>query len=125
VSKAEAEGANSVESQPWVKINCPDCGIVRVRTGDVTVRHCWDDQSWSYRTRCPECEVVFVRSTSETLADVVLDRGAELETWTLPAELQERPDGPPLQLADLLELHLALIEPDWFDDLASITSPID
>ena len=43
--------------------------------------------------------------------------GSALEVWHLPAELKEPHEGPPLSLVDLVELHLALAEPDWFDDL--------
>ena len=43
--------------------------------------------------------------------------GSALEVWHLPAELKEPHDGPTLSLVDLVELHLALAEPDWFDDL--------
>jgi hypothetical protein len=45
--------------------------------------------------------------------------GSSLEVWHLPAELRERRNGPPLSLVDMVELHLALAEPDWYDELVS------
>ena len=35
-----------------------------------------------------------------------------------PTELLERPEGPPFTAVDILELHLAMLEPDWFDDIS-------
>jgi hypothetical protein len=41
---------------------------------------------------------------------------------TLPAELNERPgSGRTIGAVDILELRLALMEPEWFDKLRSIT----
>ena len=43
-----------------------------------------------------------------------------LETWRYPIELDEKHDGPKLNLVDVLELHRALIEPDWFETFANV-----
>jgi len=43
--------------------------------------------------------------------------GSTHSTWNIPAEISERPGGPPLTLVDLLALRLLLIEPDWIDQL--------
>jgi hypothetical protein len=43
--------------------------------------------------------------------------GSALHTWRLPAELEERPEGPPLTIVDLMQLRLVLTEPDWLDQL--------
>jgi hypothetical protein len=43
-----------------------------------------------------------------------------LETWRYPIELDEKHDGPKLNLVDVLELHRALIEPDWFETFAKV-----
>ena len=38
--------------------------------------------------------------------------------WTLPLELNERPDiGAKIHAVDILELRLALMEPEWFERL--------
>jgi hypothetical protein len=44
--------------------------------------------------------------------------GAAFDTWRLPAELRERPEGPRLTLVDLIELRLAIMEPSWIEHLA-------
>jgi hypothetical protein len=101
-----------------IVVMCPDCGESRVSPGAVTVRNCVDDGSWSYRFTCPECRgITLGESVERALLDAV-GAGADFEEWTLPTELLERPDGPRFCLADVLELHLALLEPDWFDEVS-------
>jgi hypothetical protein len=97
-----------------IVVECPDCGDLRIAPEDVTVRSCIDTDAWSYRFTCPECHLRTIGcSTTAALLDAV-DAGADFEAWTLPAELGERPEGPPFVLADVLELHLLLLQPDWF-----------
>jgi hypothetical protein len=48
-----------------------------------------------------------------------VDAGAAFEGWTLPTELLERPDGPPFTIVDVLDLHLLLLEPDWFEQISA------
>ncbi|MCU1468307.1 MAG: hypothetical protein JWM72_4235 [Actinomycetia bacterium] len=115
-------GASTVASEMpfrWVRVTCPACGIVRVRTDRVVLRSCVDDQTWSYRARCSSCEVTFVDSTPASLALPAIAAGVGLELWSLPRP-SARASGSPLRAVDLLELHLALLEPDWFDRLASV-----
>ena len=42
------------------------------------------------------------------------------ELWRWPAELAERPDGPPLTPDDLLDLHVLLGRDGWFDELVAL-----
>jgi hypothetical protein len=100
-----------------IVVKCPDCGELRVPPTAVTVRNCVDNGTWSYRFTCTGCGGITVgESVERALLDAV-GAGAGFEEWTLPTELLERPDGPPFCLADILELHLALLEPDWFDEI--------
>jgi hypothetical protein len=101
----------------WVRVTCPVCGVVRVRAERVVLRHCIDDQTWSYRARCSACDTTFVGSTPESLALAALIAGLKVETWTLPLP-SPRGSASPLRELDALELHLALLEPDWFEHLA-------
>ena len=66
--------------------------------------------------------ITFVAGTREDRAQRALGAGATLEMWTLPAELNERPgNGRPVDAVDILEFRLALMEPEWFEKLRSIT----
>jgi hypothetical protein len=98
-------------------VKCPDCGERRVPPEAVTVRSCVDNGVWSYRFTCPGCHLPAVgESAMKSLLDTV-DAGASLEAWSLPTDLDRRPSGPPFTLVDVLELHLLLLEPNWFDEL--------
>ncbi len=100
-----------------IRVECSDCGHVKVAPNDVTIRNCIDTDDWSYRFVCPACGVRSAAATKPAQALAAMCEGAEFETWTLPAEAYERPDGPPLTLVDVLELRLLLIEPDWIEQL--------
>ena len=101
-----------------IVVSCSTCGEVRVASSEVTIRNCMDNDDWSYWFVCPCC---WRRSAARTRRGSAFDAvcaGSPLERWRLPAEFDERPDGPPLTFVDVLELHLLLIEPDWIDQLA-------
>ena len=109
-------------SETTIVVRCPDCRSGRVPAQSVTVRWCLDTNVWSYRARCSSCQITFVAGTREDRAHRALAVGAKLEMWTLPAELNERPgSGRTIDAVDILELRLALMEPEWFDKLRSIT----
>jgi hypothetical protein len=109
-------------SETTIVVRCPDCRSGRVTARSVTVRWCLDTNGWSYRTQCSSCQIVFVANTREDRAHRALAAGAQLEMWTLPAELNERPaGGRTIDPVDILELRLAMLEPGWFEKLRSIT----
>jgi hypothetical protein len=102
-----------------IVVECPECGETRMPPDEVTVRACLDTEAWSYRFTCPKCRLRTVGSCPTTHALLGAVRaGAGFEAWALPAELGERPTGPPINLVDALELHRLLLEPDWFAELA-------
>ena len=114
-----ATGAARENPSHWVKVTCPECGVVRVLASHVVVRNCIDDQSWSYRARCSQCDTTFVGTTPESLALPAVAAGLAVELWRLPRP-SARCAGSPMQAVDALELHLALLEPDWFDEWARV-----
>jgi hypothetical protein len=109
--------------KPWVRVTCPACGVVRVRSDRVVIRNCVDDESWSYRARCSGCDTIFVGITPSELALPAVAAGIVVELWTLPRP-SSRHTGAPLNDVDALELHLALLEPDWFGEMARV-EPLD
>jgi hypothetical protein len=88
----------------------------------VVVRNCIDDESWSYRARCSSCDTTFVGATPASLARPAVAAGLAIELWTLPRPSARRA-GSPLRAVDALELHLELLEPDWFEQLARVEPP--
>jgi len=114
-----------MNASPRLRVHCPDCSVVRVPATEVTLRNCVDDGRWDYWFLCPGCGRLSAGISTSWLAVEAFAAGSALEVWHLPAELQERPGGPPLSLVDLVELHLALAEPNWFDDLVRSLQPDD
>jgi hypothetical protein len=108
----------------WVRVTCPVCGVVRVRADRVVLRNCTDDLSWSYRAQCSDCNSTFLGFTPESLALPAIAAGVQVETWTMPVPSARR-GGSPLRAVDALELHLALLEPDWFDELERVEPQSD
>ena len=98
-----------------VVVKCPDCFETRVSPDLVTLRHCVDDESWSYRFTCPDCRLPTVSPTGDLAARAAMEAGCPIEIWRLPAELLEPHDGPPLAIADILELHEEMLDPGWVD----------
>ena len=104
-------------SYPRVTVACATCGHVKVTPDAVTIRHCTDIEQWSYWFVCPHCGMRAAGSTSASAGLAAIEAGSHLNMWTLPAELNERPQGRSLTLVDLLELRLLLVEPDWIEQL--------
>ena len=100
-----------------IVVKCPDCGERRVPPEEVTVRSCLDDGTWSYRFTCPGCQLRTAGESATSASLDAVDAGARFEAWTLPAELHERPEGPPFTMVDVFRMHLLLLEPDWMDQL--------
>jgi hypothetical protein len=92
---------------------------MRVAPQEVTVRACFDTEAWSYRFTCPKCHLRTIGECATEPLMEAMNAGAEFEAWSLPAELDERPAGPPLNSVDVLEFHRLLLEPDWFAQVGS------
>jgi len=98
-------------------VSCSGCGHVKVAPDDVTIRNCVDTDDWSYWFVCPCCRSRAAAATPRPSALDAICAGSAFDTWSLPAELNERPEGPPFTFVDLIEMRLLLIEPDWIDQL--------
>lgn len=110
-------------ADPSLRVYCQDCAIVAVPASEVTLRNCLDDDRWDYRFICPICDLVSVGATDRRLAIDAFAAGSTVEHWRLPAELQEIHSGPPLRMRDLGELHMAMLEPEWFARLERMVAP--
>jgi hypothetical protein len=88
-----------------IRASCQTCGDVELTTDDVRVRVCLDDNSGEYSFRCPICQMTVVKSAESRTIDLLVASGVRLDTWSLPAELTERPAGAPISHDDLLDFH--------------------
>jgi hypothetical protein len=113
----DSKGAPTVTT---IRANCPSCGDVQLRADDLTVRVCSDDEAGSYNFRCPSCAQAVAKEASRRIVDLLVSSGVRMEVWRLPAELSEPRVGPPISPDDLLDFHLLLGEPGWFDQVADL-----
>jgi hypothetical protein len=107
----------------FIKTTCGDCGDVELGAGDVTVRLCADTDEGTYVFRCPRCELAAVRAAEPLIVELLVHAGVRLEHWTLPAELSERPGGPPLSHDDLIDFHEILQDDAWYTELTMTARP--
>jgi hypothetical protein len=101
-----------------ILVACRDCGEAHVSPAAVAIRTCIDDGATSYRFRCQRCGLPTVAGTRPLTATRALLAGAQLEVWSYPLELDEQPDGPPLDV-DAVEILLERMDnDDWIAELA-------
>ncbi len=103
-----------------IRATCSDCGDVELRSRDLRVRQCHDDESATYLFRCPVCRMIEVRPAEQHVVDVLLAAGVHSTEWHLPAELTEPRGGSPITHDDVLDFHDLLATPDWFSTLTAI-----
>ena len=92
---------------------------MELRLTELVLRVCMDDGRGEYAFRCPTCEERVSKAAEPVVVEVLLASGVALEAWSFPAELAERPSGPPITYDDVLEFHLELEDPTWFTRLAA------
>ncbi|MFV0526716.1 MAG: hypothetical protein ACK5RL_19710 [Acidimicrobiales bacterium] len=105
-----------------IRASCSDCGDVELTTGDVQVRICDHDNAGTYSFRCPHCEMTVVKPAEPRTIDLLIASGVAYQTWSLPAELNERKVGEPITHDDLLDFHDLLADDSRFSEcLAELT----
>ena len=103
-----------------IRANCPTCGDVQLKSGELVVRVCSDDDQGSYCFRCPECTRAVAKDASQRIVDLLVSSGVRLQVWRRPAELNEPRTGPTLTPDDLLDFHLMLQDDCWFDEVVEM-----
>jgi len=103
-----------------IRAQCPDCGDVQLTAEDLVVRVCADDETGSYTFQCPACERPVAKSASERIVELLVSSGVQMQVWRRPLELSEPRSGPAICFDDLLDFHLCLERPGWFDELSEM-----
>ncbi|MGC8465089.1 MAG: hypothetical protein ACP5O0_04055 [Acidimicrobiales bacterium] len=104
---------------PIIRATCQTCGDVELAPRDLKVLVCSNTGGTTYTFLCPGCGLVVSKATDRQVVEVLVSAGVKLSFWRLPAELEERVDGPPLVVDDLISFHFEIAEPNWIDRLAS------
>ena len=103
-----------------IKADCPECGVVRLRTRDITVRVCTDTEAGAYSFRCGQCGAAVSHPAEPDVCDLLVRAGCEHVRWRLPSELGERRSGPSFTADDLLDFHLLLRGDAWHAELEAL-----
>ncbi len=98
-----------------VRASCPSCGDVETTTRAVQVLRCATTGSAAYAFVCPTCRLRVAKEASERVVRVLVDAGAAVLSWEMPAELDEPRQGAPVTHDDLLSFHLDLLAPGWLE----------
>lgn len=103
----------------YLTTNCPSCGEIDLPLDEVVLRVNDDDGTGACVVRCPACGARLSKEADDPMMILLVAAGVEVETWTRPAEVDERPEGlEPLTHADLVAFGAALdsgeLDVDWF-----------
>ncbi|HUR19085.1 MAG TPA: hypothetical protein VMZ51_09170 [Acidimicrobiales bacterium] len=100
-----------------IRASCPECGDVELTIDQVRVVVCSSDNQGSYSFQCPSCRLAITKAAQPRVIDVLLASGVALTFWSMPAELDEAHDGPPICHDDLLVFHFDLERGDCMTEL--------
>jgi len=103
-----------------IRARCPHCGDVRLRTHQVTVRVCADDDQGSYWFRCPICKTAVAHDARPEIVELLVEAGVRRHVWNRPAELSEVRTGPPITSDDVLDFHLLLQSDEWLEHVSEM-----
>ena len=104
-----------------IKATCPGCGEVELTPDDIELRVCNYAPASYYTFGCPICGQDVQKPADDRVIQLLISGGVHAVVWELPAEVGERRDGPALTFDDLLDFHLLLEEPDWFEQLFRVS----
>ena len=107
-----------------IRTTCPNCGDVKLRAREVTLRICEDDNSGECLITCPRCGTRFTKETDDRMIVILTAAGVDVTYWYLPAELNERPPiTEPLTHDALIDFH-RLLETDDAGVIDQITKSV-
>ena len=114
-----------------IRATCPSCGEVELRPADVVLRRVTDalgdvTDGSCYRFACPDCTEVIEKPADERIVSLLTTGGVAIEDVAPYVDTRApHPEGPApgprLTHDDLLDLHLTLQDPAWFDRLLATT----
>jgi hypothetical protein len=72
-----------------------------------------------YAFSCPSCGLRVQKHADARISELLIAEGVPAFNWELPAEAIEPHEGATLTIDDVLDMTLALQQPDWFEQFAS------
>jgi len=82
-----------------------------------------DSEEGVYSFVCPVCEDVVEKPADRKIVSLLRSVGVEItEREAAMTELDERPEGPPITIDDVVDFHFLLSQDNWFEQLTASTS---
>lgn len=97
------------DDMTFITTACPNCGEVEIPLGNIVLRVCEDDDSARCALRCTDCGARFSKRVDDAMSLLLVTVGVNVESWSRPAEVDERPlHHPPIRFEELEEFAAAL-----------------
>jgi hypothetical protein len=104
-----------------IKATCPRCGEVELTPNDIELRVCTHAPASYYVFGCPTCSTDIQKPADDRVIQLLISGGVRAIVWELPEEILEPRNGPSLTHDDLLDFHLLLEQPNWFEHLTRVS----
>ncbi len=104
-----------------IKATCPSCGEVELTPDDIELRVCTHAAASYYVFGCPSCATDIQKPADDRVIQLLISGGVKAVVWELPGEVLEEHSGPAFTHDDLLDFHLLLDQPNWFEQLFRVT----
>ncbi|HEX2026534.1 MAG TPA: hypothetical protein VHF25_00890 [Nitriliruptorales bacterium] len=118
-----------------VRSTCPSCGPVDLYASEIELTIVPVDGSRvgpgsTYAFACPSCAALVTKPADDRIVELLVTAGVDpnlVRRDRHPAgrstpHPEQPPDGPALTYDDLIDLHVLLRDPGWFDQLAALTA---
>ena len=105
-----------------IRATCPTCGEVELTPDDIELRVCTHAPASYYQFCCPLCSEDIQKPADDRVVQLLISGGVSATVWELPEEVRESHAGPAFTFDDLLDFHLMLQQPDWFDSLKKVSA---
>lgn len=106
-----------------IRATCPTCGEVELTPDDIELRVCTHAPASYYQFECPLCGTEIQKPADDRVVQLLISGGVSATVWELPEEVREERGGPAFTFDDILDFHLLLEAPDWFESLLRVSSP--
>ena len=103
-----------------IKATCPQCGEVELTPDDIELRVCTHAPASYYVFDCPQCHTDIQKPADDRVIQLLISGGVKALVWELPGEVLEPHEGAVLTHDDLLDFHLLLEQPNWFEQLIGV-----
>lgn len=104
-----------------VEVACQHCGLIRlaIKKFSLFVDPKSGDSFFTFA--CPSCNRVNKYPADDYIVEVLTFNGVMPHVWEKTLEMLEPKEGRPLTMDDLLDFHIELKDPKWFEKLKKMT----